>query len=68
MEKKLWYAVMMDREDTDWGYGSFDLDEAKAMAREYEEGYIAVIDENYDEDGNAMSDGLCVGEICREDF
>ena len=27
---KYWYAVMMDREDNDWGFGSFDLDEAKA--------------------------------------
>lgn len=68
MEKKLWYAVMMDREDNDWGDGSFDLDEAKAMAREYEEGYIAVIDANYDENGNATTDGLCVEEIFQEDF
>lgn len=31
----LWYAVMRDTEDTDWGAGSYDLDEAKAMARKY---------------------------------
>ena len=67
---KYWYAVMMDREDNDWGTGSFDLDEAKAMVRaDYpEDGYIAVIDANYDEDGNATTDGECIEEITQEDF
>lgn len=60
---KYWYAVMMDREDNDWGNGSFDLDEAMAMAAKYPEAYIAVIDANYDEDGNATSDAVCVEEI-----
>ena len=65
---KYWYAVMMDREDNDWGTGSFDLDVAKAMAAKYPEGFIAVIDANYDEDGNATTDGECVEEIMQEDF
>lgn len=65
---KYWYAVMMDREDTDWGTGSFDLEEAKTMAKKYNDGYIAVIDANYDENGNATTDGVCVGEIMQEDF
>ena len=44
-----WYAVMVDREDTDHGYGSHDLEEAKAMCRTqkeigHPEAYIAVID------------------------
>lgn len=65
---KYWYAVMMDHEDTDWGTGSFDLEEAKAMARKYNEGFIAVIDANYDDDGNATTDGVCVEEIEQEDF
>ena len=61
---KYWYAVMMDREDNDWGTGSFDLDEAKAMAtRMGGESYIAVIDGGYDEDGNATTDPICVDEI-----
>lgn len=42
-----WYAVMTDPDDTDWGTGSRDLDEAKAMVRRnldiYPDGYIAVI-------------------------
>lgn len=61
--RKLWYAVMSDREDNDWGTGSFDLDEAMEMLKEYPEGYIAVIDANYDENGNATTDGECIDEI-----
>lgn len=45
MEKKLWYAVMRDNEDDDWGTGSYNIDEAKEMVKAYSEGYIAVIDE-----------------------
>lgn len=41
----IWYAVMRDSEDNDWGYGSHDLEEAEAMVKKYPEGYIAVIDE-----------------------
>lgn len=66
--KKLWYAVMSDREDNDWGTGSFKLDEAKAMARKYPDGYIAVIDANYDDAGKATTDGVCVEEIYQDNF
>ena len=31
---RLWYAVMEDRNDTDWGYGSYDRQEAESMALE----------------------------------
>lgn len=55
MEKIFWYAVMKDNEDTDWGYGSHDLDEAREMLKGYPDGYIAVIEE-----GN---DPICVEEI-----
>lgn len=56
----IWYAVMMDNEDNDWGYGSRDLAEAKAMvarlqAQGYGDAYIAVIDEG--------GDPTCVDEI-----
>ena len=41
-----WYAVLKDREDADWGYGSYDIDEAFEMAKEFGgEAYIAVIRE-----------------------
>lgn len=54
---KKWYAVMKDNDDTDWGFGSFDLDEAMDMVKPYivDGGYIAVID-----DGN---DPVCINEI-----
>lgn len=61
---KYWYAVMMDREDTDWGTGSFDLDIAMSMVKKhYPDGHVAVIDASYDEDGAAHSDGVCVDVI-----
>lgn len=57
---KIWYAVMQDNEDNDWGYGSGDLEEAKAMvakhkAMGYVEAYIAVIDDT--------ADPVCIEEI-----
>lgn len=59
-----WYAVLMDKEDNDWGYGSYNLDTAKEMVRknldEHPEAYIAVIEEG--------SDPVCVDEIYQEDF
>lgn len=58
-EKKIWYAILMDREDSDWGTGSHDYDEAIAMAQDmreiYPDAYIAVID-----DGD---DPTCIDEI-----
>ena len=60
MSNNIWYAVMTDREDTDWGTGSHDRDEAIAMVRGnldiYPDGYIAVIDEST---GNPV----CIDEI-----
>lgn len=52
-----WYAVMKDTEDNDWGYGSFNLEEAKEMVKQYikDGGYIAVIDDR--------ADPVCVDEI-----
>lgn len=59
-EEVHWYAVMEGHEDDDWGTGSWDLDEAKEMARKHGPGaYIAVIDDLH---------GVCVGEIEQEDF
>lgn len=56
---KLWYAVMMDRDDTDWGFGSEDREVAIKMRDDwrkdiYPEAYIAVIDEDTD---------VCVEEL-----
>lgn len=57
MENKLWYAVMRDNDDNDWGSGSYDYNEAVEMVQKYipDGGYIAVIEE-----GN---DPICVEEI-----
>ena len=52
--KRIWYAVVLDQEDTDWGTGSFDKDEAIRMClsyredEEYKDAYIAVIDDGPD--------------------
>lgn len=62
MSDRKWYAVMRDREDDDWGYGSHDIDEAKQMLTEEESGeaYIAVIEEG--------ENPVCVDEILRDDI
>ena len=69
-EPRVWYAVMRDRDDNDWGTGSFDLEEAKAEVLQMDspDAYIAVIDGQYDKDGNATTDPICVDEIMQEDF
>lgn len=59
-ENPVWYAVMRDRDDNDWGTGSRDYDEAVRMAQAlrddgYSDAYIAVID-----DGD---DPVCTEEI-----
>ena len=58
---KIWYAVMLDKEDSDWGTGSRNLDEALSRAREYRtngyaDAYVAVIEEG-------DYDAVCVDEI-----
>ena len=42
---KVWYATMMNIADEDWGEGSYDLEEAKAMCANRPDGFIAVIEE-----------------------
>ena len=56
---KKWYAVMADREDNDWGYGSHDLNEAKQMLKdaENEDGYIAVIEND-----------VCIEELTQDEL
>lgn len=68
--KKLWYACMTDREDTDWGTGTFDRAEAEQWLRgqDGDEAYIAAIDGGYDENGDATTDPICVEEIKKGDL
>ena len=45
----LWYAVMQDAEDNDWGYGSENIIVAKAKAQNCgDEAYIVVIENGKD--------------------
>ena len=62
-----WYAVVKE-DDSDWGTGSFDYEEARQMVRELSDSeddrhYIAFID--IGEDGEA--DSLCVKEVHFDD-
>lgn len=57
MENKVWYAVMMDQDDTDFGIGSYDLDTAKRMLLQHPDGYIAVI-----------LNEQCIDEIYPDDY
>lgn len=60
---KTWYAVQRDNEDNDWGYGSYDYDEAVQMLKDqdWQDGKIAVIEES-------ECDSLCVEEIAFKDL
>lgn len=56
----LWYAVMRDLTDTDWGYGSYDPEEADNMVHQLQVdgnpyAYIAVIAEG--------ENPVCIAEI-----
>ena len=56
---KKFYAVLVDREDSDFGYGSYNLDEAIEMVKfrkdVYPDAYIGVIEMG--------TDPICVDEI-----
>ena len=61
MNENLWYAIMMDNEDDDWGTGCRSLEEAKKRIEELkasgcEEAYIAVINE-------ITGNPVCIEEI-----
>ena len=58
--RKLWYAIMMDDDDTDWGTGCDNLEDAIARVKDlradtYPDAYIAVIDDT--------GDPVCIDEI-----
>lgn len=61
MEENKWFAVMTDRQDTDWGYGSDDREIAERMVigllEDNPEAYIAVIEGD-----------VCIDEIKPVDF
>lgn len=53
--QRVWYAVLMDEEDNDWGTGSYDKTEAMEMAERMEAEKIAVIEMG--------DDPVCIDEI-----
>lgn len=59
MKNNVWYAVLCDAEDNDYGVGSTRKRDALRLARQYRragyyEAYIAVVD---------PSDGYCIAVI-----
>lgn len=59
-ENNLWYAIMIDSNDNDWGYGFHDINDAIIYARcqreiGYHDCYIAVI--------RLGNDPVCIDEI-----
>ena len=57
-ENRLWYAIMYDKEDTDWGYGSFNYDEAVNMLLECDMYNLIAVIEN----------DVCIEEIYKQDL
>lgn len=58
---KIWYALMKGRDDTDWGTGTRNREEAIETVKSwrqdvYPEAYIAVIDES-------GAEPMCIEEI-----
>lgn len=62
MENKLWYAVLKDREDNDWGYGSWYVSEAIELAYGTESEIIAVI-QLVSEDPDDLGNAICIDEL-----
>jgi len=60
MENK-WYAVMMDHDDIDWGWGSTSRDEAENMA-------VSILDCHPDVYLAVIENDVCVDEIEKKDF
>lgn len=56
-ENRLWYAVQTDCED-DWGYGSYDYEEAVDMIMSNEKYNLIAVIEN----------DVCIEEIYKQDL
>lgn len=64
---KYWYALLTGSEDNDWGTGTFDRNEAIDRMENSEcFTQIAVIDADYDDEGNPSSDPVCIDIIHSE--
>lgn len=67
---KTWYAVMMNKNDNDWGMGSYNKEEAiEQVKRNFpEEGWVAVIDEVKDEETDETVETVMIDIITNEDI
>ena len=66
---KTWYAVMIEG-DNDWGLGSYNKEEAiERVKRDFpEEGWIAIIEEDINEETGEIRGTLMIDEITNEDI
>lgn len=62
-EATIWYAVVYDSEDNDYGTGSFSLSEAKAQARAYRDGAFGEVYPEAHVVAVDDSDGFALEEI-----
>lgn len=58
-DKSIWYAVLVDEDDNDYGTGSFDFIEACEMLESINGERIAIVDDN---------DGYCLDIIEKDDI
>lgn len=58
-EKSIWYAVLIDSEDNDYGTGSFDFIDACELLDRLNGESIAIVDDN---------DGFCLDIINRDEL
>lgn len=64
-----WYALQVNKDDIDWGDGTYDKGEAIRIAKERNYYRIAIIDEGIDPKGIEHNSPLCIGELINgEDF
>lgn len=67
---KIWYAVMMNENDNDWGIGSYNKEEAIEQVKKAfpEEGWIAVIEIAINEETGEEESTLMIDVITNEDI
>lgn len=67
---KTWYAVMMNKKDNDWGTGSYNIEEAiERVKRDFpKEGWIAVIDEEIEEETGEVKSTIMIDVITNEEI
>ena len=67
---RTWYAVMMNKNDNDWGTGSYNIEKAiERVKRDFpEEGWIAVIDEAIEEETGEAKSTIMIDVITNQEI